>query len=350
MAEQVTNSTTRRPFAAKRRAVSVSSELFVKTGLTETGSPLPLLAEPAIEGVDLTAWATSHREFIAASLREHGGILWRGFGLTTPGEFEQFLRTLCGDLLEYRYGSTPRTRVSGDIYSSTEYPAAEHIPLHNEMSYTTSWPMKIAFFCAQPAEEGGETPIADSRRVFARIPRHIRELFTRKGVMYVRNYGWRLDLPWQDVFLTKERAEVEAYCQRASIEFEWKEDDGLRTRQVCQAVATHPHTGDEVWFNQAHLFHTSNLRLEVRESLLASCREEDLPRNTYFGDGSPIPESLFDEVREAYRHETVSFPWRRGDVLLLDNMLVAHGRTPFRGARQILVGMAEPHGTERLEG
>ena len=347
MAEQVPTSTTRRPFAAKRRAVSVSTELLVKTSFMEGGSPLPLLAEPAAEDVDLTTWATSHREFVAASLREHGGILWRGFGLKTPGDFEQFLRSVvCGDLLEYRYGSTPRTRVSGDIYSSTEYPATEHIPLHNEMSYTTSWPMKIGFFCAHPAEEGGETPIADSRLVHSRIPPRIRELFARKGIMYVRNYGRRFDLPWQNVFLTDDRAEVEAHCQRASIEFEWKGDDGLRTRQVCQAVATHPQSGEEVWFNQAHLFHTSNLRPEVRESLLASCREEDLPRNAYFGDGSSIADSLFDDVRDAYQRETVSFPWRRGDVLVLDNMLVAHGRTPFRGARQILVGMAEPHGTE----
>ncbi len=350
MTDQTPAGGARRPFAAKRRAVGVSPARLVETKLLDGDAPLPLLVVPTVEGVDLTAWAASHREFVAAGLKEHGGILFRGFGVTTADEFEQFARAVSGELLEYRYRSTPRTRVSGDIYSSTEYPAGEHIPLHNEMSYTTSWPMKIAFFCAQPAEEGGETPIADSRRVYARLAPRVRERFARAGVMYVRNYGPRLDLPWQDVFQTDDRAEVEAYCRRASIEYEWRGDDGLRTRQVCQAVATHPQTGEEVWFNQAHLFHTSNLQPEVRESLLASCREEDLPRNAYFGDGSPIAEPLADEVREAYRLETVSFPWRRGDVLMLDNMLAAHGRTPFRGARQILVGMAEPHGAEGAEG
>lgn len=349
MTEQAPPGQPRGPRAVRRRAVTVSSERLVKTGTLEGAAPLPLLVEPAVEGVDLTAWAAAHREFVAVRLQEHGGILFRGFGVTTSGEFERFARAICGELLEYRYRSTPRTRVSGDIYSSTEYPAGEHIPLHNEMSYTTSWPMKIAFCCAQPAEEGGETPIADSRRVYARIAPRVRELFARAGVMYVRNYGRRLDLPWQDTFQTDDRAEVEAYCRRAAIEFEWGADDGLRTRQVCQALAAHPQTGEEVWFNQAHLFHTSNLRPEVRESLLASCREEDLPRNAYFGDGSPIADSLVDEVREAYRRETVSFPWRRGDVLVLDNMLAAHGRTPFRGARQIMVGMAEPYGAVGVE-
>ncbi|HEX8719951.1 MAG TPA: TauD/TfdA family dioxygenase [Pyrinomonadaceae bacterium] len=344
MTEQGSTNETRRPFAAKRRAVGASPEQLVKTGSLGEGSALPLLVEPAVEGVDLASWVAARREFFAAGLSERGGVLFRGFGVTTPAEFERAARAACGELLEYRYRSTPRARVSGDIYSSTEYPADEHIPLHNEMSYTTSWPLKIAFCCAQPADEGGETPVADSRRVYARVPARVREQFARGGVMYVRNYGRRLDLPWQDVFQTADRAEVEAYCRSASIEFEWRGDDGLRTRQVCQAVAAHPQTGEEVWFNQAHLFHTSNLRPEVREFLLASCREEDLPRNAYFGDGSPIAGSLLDEVREAYRLETVSFPWRRGDVLVLDNMLAAHGRTPFRGARQILVGMAEPHG------
>jgi hypothetical protein len=210
--------------------------------------------------------------------------------------------------------------------------------------------MKIAFFCAQPANEGGETPIADSRRVFARLDPRIREQFTRKKVMYARNYGERLDLPWQDVFQTTDKAEVEAYCRRASIDFEWRGSDGLRTRQVCQATATHPRTGEEVWFNQAHLFHTSNLKPEVRHSLLAACREEDLPRNAYFGDGSHIEDSLVDEIRDAYRQETVSFSWERFDIVLLDNMLAAHGRTPFAGQRKILAAMAEPHGAAGVEG
>ncbi len=110
---------------------------------------------------------------------------------------------------------------------------------------------------------------------------------------------------------------------------------------MCQAVATHPKTNAEVWFNQAHLFHISSLEPDVRQSLLSAFREEDLPRNVYYGDGSPIEDSVLDEIREAYRQETVIFPWQEGDTLLLDNMLFTHGRTPFVGSRKVLVGMAE---------
>ena len=74
--------------------------------------------------------------------------------------------------------------------------------------------------------------------------------------------------------------------------------------------------------------------------------EEDVPANTYYGDGSPIEPEVLDEIRDAYGSATVSSAWRRGDILLLDNMLTAHSRTPYVGERKILVGMSEPHSDE----
>src|ERR1044072_5466946 len=141
------------------------------------------------------------------------------------------------------------------------------------MSYTRNWTMVLVFLCVEAAPEGGETPIADSRRVFNQIDPAVRERFARKQVMYVRNYGEALDLSWQNVFQTEDREEVEDYCRSAKIEFEWKGNNELRTKQVCQAIATHPDTGEQVWFNQAHLFHVSNLGEQMRESLFASADE-----------------------------------------------------------------------------
>lgn len=327
--------------AIKRKPMEFSSGSMVKTGYLEGLPSLPLIVEPLMSEINLLAWAAANRNYILDLLRAHGALLLRNFRLKALSEFEALLVSLCGPLLEYTYRSTPRSRVSGNIYTSTDYPASQSIPLHNEMAYTRHWPMKIAFHCVKSAEVGGETPIADSAKVFERIPPRIREQFIQKKVMYVRNYGERLDLPWQEVFGTNSKAEVAAFCATANMDHEWTTDGRLRTKQICQAVASHPLTGKLVWFNQAHLFHISSLAPEVRDILLAEFREEDLQRNAYYGDGSPIETSVLDEIREAYSRETVCFPWREGDIMILDNMSVAHGRTPYEGQRKIVVGMAE---------
>ena len=82
----------------------------------------------------------------------------------------------------------------------------------------------------------------------------------------------------------------------------------------------------------------------MRESLEELLDPEDMPRNVFFADGSPIDDDIFDEIRGVLAEETVMFPWQAGDVLMLDNMLVAHARTPFKGSRKVVVAMAEGHG------
>ena len=122
-----------KPGFVKRKAIHAADAL-IKERLLDSERSLPLLIEPAIHGVSLPDWAGSNRESIKQRLQRHGGILFRGFNLSSVDEFELLLRSLTGELLEYSYRSTPRTQVSGRIYTSTEYPAHQTIPLHNKMS------------------------------------------------------------------------------------------------------------------------------------------------------------------------------------------------------------------------
>lgn len=310
------------------------------------GCDLPMLITPNRTGEDLLSAGQRLRHQIEEALLVTGGVLLRGFDVPDVAAFQQFAASFGHPLLKYEFGSTPRSEVAtsagAGVYTSTEYPAHQSIPLHNEQSYTRDWPMKIWFHCVTASPEGGETPIADSRAVYRQIPARIRERFA-PGILYVRNFG-EMDVPWQQVFNTSSHAEVEAYCARTGIACEWKEDDGLRTRQLCQAIETHPVTGEKVWFNQAHLFHISARAPEEREVLEDLYGTENLPRNTYFADGSPIGDDILAEVRAALDAQTVSFLWEAGDVMMLDNMLAAHARAPFKGPRKVVVAMAEPHG------
>lgn len=313
----------------------------------EVDSPLQASSDSALPLVirssapqPIAALSESLRSTIRQALHAVGGVLLRGFSVATPLDFRRFAASFGDPLASYEFGSTPRTRVAAGIYTSTEYPAHQHIPLHNEQSYTRQWPAYIWFHCIKPGESGGETPIADSRQVFRRIPPELRNEFLQRELLYVRNYGGGLDLPWQRVFNTDDRAAVERYCEQQAIEWEWKVDGELRTRQRCQAAIQHPVTGEWVWFNQAHLFHVSALEATARESLLQAVGEANLPRNVYFGDGAPIPDGLLDPIRAAYQDLSVAFPWQTGDILMLDNVMVAHGRRPFTGDRKIIVAMA----------
>ncbi|EJM06833.1 putative taurine catabolism dioxygenase [Pseudomonas sp. GM102] len=302
---------------------------------------LPLLVEP----LERTRPCLSElHALVEDQLHEAGALLLRGFDVLGEHAFQDLVRGFGHELLNYEFGSTPRKAIEQGVYTSTEYPAHQTIPLHNEQSYTLQWPLKIWFHCVQPSVEGGETPIADSRRIFQQLDPALRQRFSDKRLMYVRNYGNGLDLSWEQAFNTEDPAVAEAYCRANRIAFEWKDDGELRTRQICQAVARHPKTQAWVWFNQAHLFHVSNLAPAIRESLMAVVDDDplDLPRNVYYGDGTELEESVLEEIRGVLAENSVYFPWEKGDVLMLDNMLVAHGRASFKGPRQVIVAMAEP--------
>ena len=303
------------------------------------GQALPLVVRSSC-GDGLREWGRSRAHEIRGSLRRVGAVLFRGFRVDGLEDFQSFVASVGGPLIDYEEPTSPRTRVGGSVYTSTDHPAHQRIFLHNERSYSSTWPETVAFYCEVPAEVGGATPVADCRAVLRRIPSDVRRRFEELGWMYVRNFHDGLGIPWQEVFGTDDRAAAEAVCRRFGSQCEWLPDGHLRTTSRRLAIRVHPQTDEAVWFNHVAFFHVSTLEPATAQALRALFEEEDLPNNTYYGDGSPIEPDTVEAIRQAYESESVAIPWTAGDVLLVDNMLAAHGRASFRGSRRVLVAMA----------
>lgn len=321
---------------------------MMKTKLLDPNRSLPLIveADPSDGAADpslLTSWYQDNEQELEQKLLEHGAILFRGFGVNTPSAFARVTRTISSGLQECVEENVPRTKLSSGVYTSTEYPPEYMLSMHSEYSYSHHWPRRLFFCCITAPQAGGETPIADNREVLKELGPEIVDEFRHKQVKYLRNLhsGQGFGLSWQTAFQTTDRAVVEDYCRSSGIEYRWREDGGLSLSQTLAGIVTHPKTGEEVWFNQAPQFHPSDYPEEIYKSVLSVYKHEDeLPQNVRFGDDSPIDVDVLHKVRATMKNRATAFPWQEGDLLMLDNVLVSHGRMPFSGPRKILVAMS----------
>jgi alpha-ketoglutarate-dependent taurine dioxygenase len=305
--------------------------------------PLPFVIENDDPGTGLVARIERDRTKIRQSLVEQGAVLFRGFSTGGVDGLNAVVRALSGEPLAYTERSSPRSTIKGQIYTSTDYPSNEEIFLHNENSYQASWPLTLFFQCLQPPTTQGATPLADIRQVYRSIDPAVREEFARRKWMVRRNFHGSFGVSWEHVFNTSDRNSVEEYCAGHGITCEWLPGGGLRTTAVREPIHKHPVTGESVWFNHATFFHVTTLAKDIREGLQSIFSEQDLPSNTYYGDGGTIPDDVVDHLRSRYRAAWTRFDWQRDDILAVDNMTAAHGREPYTGPRKIAVAMAEPY-------
>ena len=319
-----------------------------ETRRTSTGSRMsflnrqksPLMIEPAPAGFDsLLETVFGNRQFFREKLLSCGALLFRGYKVDSAAKFERFVRVFSGkELFDYAGGASPRVSLGiGGVYTSTEYPPEIKLSLHNELSYADRFPAHIYFCCLTAPQIGGETTFGDSRRILQKIDPEVVEIFRRKKVCYVRNLkaDQGSGYSWQEAFETGCKLAGEDLCRKIGADFQWKADGSLRLRQTRPATLTHPVTGEEVWFNQADGFHPSNLG----EEFYQNTSEDEFRLNCRFGDGTPIDLEILKHIRAVIESETVPHQWQTGDILVLDNILFAHGRMPFSGARKIAAAM-----------
>ena len=328
----------------RRKKIGASQEDWVRVDPLRPDRAIPMVIHPLVEGMDLAPWVAANRGYVDKLLDKYRALLFRGFDSGGIPGFEAFVDAASsGERLTYKDRSTPRNSYGDRIYNATVYPAEQRINLHNEGTYWVRWARKIFFGCVTNASVGGETPIADVHNVYNRIDPRIVAEFERRQVLYVRNFNHGFGLPWQEVYQTEEREEVERFCQENQIEIEWLGGERLRTRQIRPAVRRHPSTGEPLWFNHAAFFNVEALDEDVRAALLKDLAPEDLPYNTFFGDGATIDPEIVRRILAAYEAEKVVFRWSEGDLALYDNMRIAHAREPYQGERLTLVAMTEPY-------
>lgn len=300
----------------------------------------PVVITPAGDAslAALGDYLESERDALQEALWRHGGLLFRGFAVKSAEDFRACTERLGAKSFDYVGGNSPRTRVSPDVYTSTEYPATETITLHNEMSYLPSWPSRLFFYSLIPAASGGQTSLAHSVDVLKAAPAHVVARLREKKIKYIRNFyaGIPLGKSWQVTYQTEKREEVEEIVASQGSTCEWQEKGGLRVSTVCNAFAVHPVTGEDVWFNQAEQWHRSALNPALRDMFEKMVGKGNLPHECEYGDGEPLADEDMAAVRKAMNDNKLLFDWQRGDVLMIDNLLMMHGREPFKGERKTL--------------
>ncbi|MEM9685286.1 MAG: TauD/TfdA family dioxygenase [Bacteroidota bacterium] len=308
---------------------------------TQEGTPFIITFTTTPSPAAFVSWYMQEKSTIEETLKTTGAVLFRNCNITHIDHFNTILEGITGELKSYTDGFSPRTKLKSNIYTSTEYDEDHYITLHNELSYSSNWPDKILFCCIIPPETGGETPIADGREILKSMRPDLLETFKEKGVRYIRNIhgGQGAGPSWQQTFETEDKAAVEHFCRNNDIIYQWN-NGMLRLIQNRPATINHPLTGEEVWFNQVDQFHPCHLPQEIYETLMMMYDDvESLPMYGCYGDGTPIPEAHIREVRSLVDQKRILTPWQQGDLLLVDNILVCHGRMPYKGKRQILVAM-----------
>lgn len=249
------------------------------------------------------------------------------------------------------------------------YPIAQHI----EMSFLPAPPKQLYFGCIKPsAKAGGETALADFRKVYQDLPQALREKLLVKGIRYQRThkkvgayftYDVADMLSWPQLFGTNDKAEIERICAQEGMHLEWHGDTFVNMTQ-SQAFQLHPQTKDPVWFNHSQVFHWTSFPAELWLAwkrcgdwrLLLHCLfvtvfciikygilRHKMCLHVTFGDGEAISVKEMQTIRAVIHKNMIFSRWQKGDLLLIDNFSMSHGRQPtYDKGRKIVVAWADP--------
>lgn len=319
------------------------------------GSP-PLWIEPdgdalASDMDAVTRWMAENHEAIEQALLSFGAIVWRGLPVAETDHFIAMMDGFAPYAKGYAGGTSNRKAIKGPAMEATRTPPHVYIQLHQEMSYMPDNPRALAFYCKLAPDSGGETVICDMRGLLEEIPEPTRHKFENYGARYVRNLrcagvdDWRADAElrhatWQYWFDSDSREEVSAQLDERGTHYRWNDDRSLTFWNSEPAVTRHPVTGERLYFNQLNSqiqnqWTIGKERAELFDRLYGN--HTDRPYAVAFDNGQPVTQEDYLAVRDLFEARKIAFPWRAGDVMLLDNKLTAHGRHAYTGERDVQV-------------
>src|SRR4051794_29200934 len=185
---------------------------------------VPATAEVSgLENLDSAVeWLDRIAPQLRTALHEHGAVYLRGLPIVDVESFGQVRDALMPARTPYREKATPRSDFGNGVFSSTDLPAAQRIRMHNENSYTLTFPGLLMFACLVAPPEGGATPVADCRRVLAELPPALVAKMRATGWLLNRSYSEHISTDWRTAFAAETTADVEAYCAENLITCRWQ--------------------------------------------------------------------------------------------------------------------------------
>lgn len=279
------------------------------------------------------------KPWLESLLCQSGAVLFRDFPVITASDFNDVVEAFDFDELPYVGGAAPRTNVVGRVFTANESPPDQKIPFHHEMAQVPEYPSKLFFFCEVEPESGGETPIVLSHVVYQRMkvkyPEFVEKL-EKHGLIYTRILGEDDDPSsaigrgWKSTFLTKDKSIAEQRAAELGVKLEWMENGVKTVMGPIPAVKYDPTRNRKIWFNSMVAAYTG-----WKDS------RNDPSKAVTFGDGSPLPADVIDECQRILEEESIAIPWKKGDVLLIDNLAILHSRRPFNPPRRILASLCK---------
>ena len=313
-----------------------------------SGEPFPTILQwesPQASLADAIGWVQESRDELLKRVETSGAILFRGFALAEPEEFDQFIAAFQLENFPYdrSFSNAVRTNFTPRVFSANEAPPEVTIYLHHEMAQTPIYPTKLFFCCWQAAAEGGATPLCRSDILFERIQESFPQFATdceNKGLKYTNvmpandDAASGMGRSWQKTFQVTGQAQAEARMSALGYSWQWLDDGCLRATTPILPAVHEISAGRKVFFNQ----------LIAAFSGWKDSRNDPSKAIT-FGDQTPLDRDVVMQIVAMAEELSFDLPWQNGDVALVDNYLVMHGRRTFKGPRKILASLvsAEEH-------